>query len=221
MKDYVIIKSYKNGITLWLDSEAPFQKLLDEIAFKFHDSDRFFGDSKMALSIDGREISLQEEKQIIDVIRENCDLNIVCVAGHDNLTEDLLYSSLYRINEQRKCVEQNCQFYRGNLKNREVLKTELNVVILGDVYPESKIISSKNIIILGGLYGEACTGSKEFVIALEMEPQRIRIGDCDYVADEKENRWSIRQKIRPKVAFLKDSSVLIEPLTKEVLKKFI
>ena len=60
--------------------------------------------------------------------------------------------------EQRAANEENGQFYRGNLKNRDVLETDNSIIMLGDVYPGSAIISAKNIIILGGLYGEAYAG---------------------------------------------------------------
>ena len=47
------------------------------------------------------------------------------------------------------------QFYKGTLKNREVIETENSIVVLGDVYPGSAVMSGGNIIILGGL----CRGS--------------------------------------------------------------
>lgn len=222
MKDHVIVKSYRNGISLLLDQETPLTELLDEIAFKFHESGRFFSDSKMALSLEGRNLSQQEEIDIVEAIKENCDINIVCLVGHDDLMEDTYLKAVQRMDEQQNNLQQDGQFYKGTLKNHEILETESSIVVLGDVYPGSKIISSKNIIVLGGLYGEAYAGGNgdesHFVVALEMEPEMIKIGDFKYITNEKGNKWPIKLKVRPKVAFVKNNKIVIEPLTKETLK---
>ena len=116
------------------------------------------------------------------------------------------------------------QFMKGSLKNREVLETENSIIILGDVYPGSAVISAKNIIILGGLYGEAYAGGNgqegAFVAALEMEPERIKVGDFKYKPATKQSKWGIRPKVQPKIAYVKNNKVVFEPLTKEVLSTF-
>lgn len=43
MKDLVLIKSFPNGIALHLDKEAPFEELLEEIAYKFSEARAFLG----------------------------------------------------------------------------------------------------------------------------------------------------------------------------------
>ena len=58
MKDAVVIKSYHNGISLLLNSEISFEDLLSELAFKFTESKAFFGDARMALSIEGRTLNM-------------------------------------------------------------------------------------------------------------------------------------------------------------------
>lgn len=42
MKNAVIIKSFPNGLSIFLDSELPFSQLLEEIAVKFSESANFF-----------------------------------------------------------------------------------------------------------------------------------------------------------------------------------
>ena len=80
MKNSVIIKSFPNGIVLHLDPESDFQDLLLDMAVKFRESRGFFKDARMALSIKGRQLSEEEEKQILTVISENSDLHILCIA---------------------------------------------------------------------------------------------------------------------------------------------
>ncbi len=57
-------------------------------------------------------------------------------------------------------------------------------------------------------------------MALEMEPERIKIGDFKYKPGDKGNKWSIKPKVRPKIAYVKNERVVLEPLTKELLDLF-
>lgn len=41
MKNSVIIKSFPNGIVLYLDENLPFEELLSDIGVKFRDSSSF------------------------------------------------------------------------------------------------------------------------------------------------------------------------------------
>lgn len=113
------------------------------------------------------------------------------------------------------------RFYRGTLKNGQKLETESSIVILGDVYPGCSITATKDIIIIGGLYGEAHAGfgggEGHYIAALEMSPEKIKVGDFRYKPKEKP-KWGIKPKIQPKIAYVKDSHIVIEPITKELLE---
>lgn len=224
MKENVVIKSYQNGITLILDEEIPFEELLNEIAYKFHESGRFFGNSKMALAMEGRNLTEEEERRILQTIQENCDVNIVCLIGRDEETNQNYLRAIQETENLQHKTESEGQFYKGTLKNHQVLETESSIVVLGDVYPGSTIISSRNIIVLGGLYGEAYAGgngdSEHYVVALEMEPEKLQIGDFKYKTNEKGNKWSIKPKVKPKIAYVKNERIIMEPLTKELLGLF-
>lgn len=224
MKEHVLIKSYQNGITLILSDEIPFEELRKEIAYKFHESGKFFGTAKMALSIEGRDVTGGEEMQIVETIQEHCDLNITCLIGRDEETNQNYLRALQEMEQKVSGDTSEGQFYRGTLKNRQILETESSIVILGDVYPGSAVISARNIIILGGLYGEAYAGGNggegHYIVALEMEPEKLKIGDFKYKTHDKAGKWSIKPKIQPKIAYVKNQRVLMEPLTKELLGSF-
>lgn len=222
MKNSVIIKSLPSGIVLHLDDKITFEQLLFDIAIKFKESGHFFKDATMALSLKGRTLTEEEEKKILDVISDNSDIHIACLVGEDKETEKQFVKALsqcgYSSEENIGCEG---QFYRGTLKNGQILETESSIVILGDVYPGSAIISSKNIIILGGLYGEAYAGGngdmRHYVAALEMSPEKLKIGDFKYISKEKNNKWSIKPKVHPKIAYVKDNKIVTDSLTKELL----
>lgn len=224
MKNSVIIKSFQNGIVLHLDPELPFESILTDIEEKFKESSTFFKDAKMALSIKGRVLSEAEEVMVLEAISQNSLLRIVCLVGEDEETNQHFVKALQQTDSERNdSSSSDGQFYRGTLKNGEMLETESSIVILGDVYPNSAIISAKDIIVLGGLFGQAYAGGNgspgHYVVALEMSPEKLKIGDFRYYAKEKSSKWSIRPKVQPKIAYVKDEKVVIDPITKELLSE--
>ncbi len=224
MKNSVIIKSFQNGIVLHLDPELSFEDLLRDVEDKFRESSTFFKDAKMALSIKGRILSEMEEQQILDAIADNSRLRIICLVGEDEEANQHFVKALQQTDSERNdSASSDGQFYRGTLKNGEVLETESSIVILGDIYPGSAIISAKDIIVLGGLFGEAYAGGNgspgHYVAALEMSPEKLKIGDFKYHSKEKGPKWSIRAKVQPKIAYVKDEKVIIDAITKELLSE--
>lgn len=224
MKDVVIIKSFSNGIRLHLNAECPFEQIIDEVAFKFSEAKNFFGRASMALAVEGRDISDAEEIQILETIRRNSKVNIVCIVGHDEATDKNFIKALHKVDKTAPPAGDDGQFYKGSLKDGQVIETEESIVILGDVGRGCSVISAKSIIVLGGLYGEAYAGEngKEgaYIVALEMEPERLKIGDFKYKGSGKTAKWGIRPKVQPKIAYVKNQKIVFDALTKDLLGAF-
>lgn len=223
MKDAVIIKSYQNGINLILREDVSFEEIIRELSAKFQSSRSFFGNADVALSYEGRRLEQNQEIALVEAIRQSSDLNLVCIIGKDAETDRRYIKAIQKV-QKKLPVGSEGQLHKGSLKNSEVLETESSIIILGDVYPGSAVISPKNIIILGGLYGEAYAGTDGsggiYIAALEMEPERLKIGDFKYKSSDKQTKWSIRTKVQPKIAYVKNDKIVMEPLTKEILDTF-
>lgn len=221
MKNPVVIKSFPDGLSIYLDSEMPFSELIQEVAFKFRESSRFFKDASMVVSFEGRTLTDQEERQLVNTISANSSLHIVCIMGKNEETNKNYVKALQRLSYHQQAMENAGQFYKGTLKDGQTLETEHSVIVLGDVYPGASIISNKDIIVLGGLYGQAYAGGNgdegHFVVALEMSPEKLKIGDFKYKTNEKQSRWPIKPKVQPKIAYVKDQRVIVEPITKDLL----
>ncbi len=221
MKNPVVIKSFPDGLSIYLDSEMPFSELIQEVAFKFRESSRFFKDASMVVSFEGRTLTDQEERQLVNTISANSSLHIVCIMGKNEETNKNYVKALRRLSYHQQAMENAGQFYKGTLKDGQTLETEHSVIVLGDVYPGASIISNKDIIVLGGLYGQAYAGGNgdegHFVVALEMSPEKLKIGDFKYKTNEKQSRWPIKPKVQPKIAYVKDQRVIVEPITKDLL----
>lgn len=223
MREAVILKSYQNGIAIKLNPEVPFEKILEELSIKFTQSGAFFGNSKVAVSLEGREVSDAEEIRILDTINACSDVRVVCIVGRDETTNRLFLKALKHM-EKKLSGDEEGKFYRGSLKNHESLETEASIIILGDVHPGCSVVSAKNIIILGGLYGKAYAGGngeeEHYIVALEMAPESLTIGDFKYQSRKKHRKKLIQPRIQPEIAFVKNKRILLEPLTKELLDTF-
>ena len=217
MNNSVIIKGNKYGIIVVLSPELPFDDLLLEIADKFKESSKFFENAKMAISFEGRKLSNEEQREILNIIAENTEMHIVCVMENDTETEDAFKKTV-----EQKLLELNNntgQFYKGILRSGASLEFETSVIIIGDVNHGARVVSKGNIIVLGALKGNAFAGAtgntNSFVVALDMNPTQIRIADTIARAPDKPVKQEVKE---PKIAFLEDGNIYIEPLNKNILQ---
>lgn len=218
MHSPVIIKSFQNGIAVILDDTLAFPILLEEVGLKFRESAAFFKDAKMAVSFEGRKLTAEEEIELVEQITANCRLHIVCLVGKDEEKNQTYLKAIHQADKKEESVG---QFYRGSLKNGQILEVESSIVIIGNIYPGSSIAAKKDIIIIGSLYGEAYAGaggdSGHFVVALDMSPEKLKIGNVKYDIPKKTIKWPVRPKVQPKIAYEKAGKAVIEPITKELL----
>ena len=218
MDNLVIIKGNKHGIVVVMDENIPFDELKEALAEKFRSASKFFDKANMAVSFEGRKISASEEKEILDIIAANSELNIICVVDNDKLRDEY-----YKKAVDTKLEELSThtgQFYKGTLRSDQVLESESSIIILGDVNPGARVISTGNVVVLGSLKGLVFAGANgnqdSFVVALEMAPMQIRIGDVIARSGDAAPLKPGRN-IDPKIAFVDDNNIYIEKLDKNVL----
>ncbi len=216
MNNSVIIKGNKYGIVVVLSPDLPFDELKLVVAEKFNESSKFFENAKMAISFEGRLLSNDEQREILDIIGQNADMHIVCVMENDPEKEEL-----YKKTVEQKLMElsnNSGQFYKGILRSGASLEFETSVIIIGDVNHGARVVSKGNIIVLGALKGNAFAGAtgntNSFVVALDMNPTQIRIADVIARAPDKPVKEEIKET---KIAFLEDGNIYIEPLNKNIL----
>lgn len=223
MKNTVMIKGTKSGIILVLDEKKEWDTLKKEIAEKFKASSDFLGDAQKAISFQGRRLTQQEQEEVLDIIEENCKLQIMCVLEEDSKAEAAFAKALEQVvpagQELMQSENSTGFFFKGNLRSGQVLDVETSIIILGDVNAGAKVISKGNVIILGSLKGNVFAGSAgnvdAFVIALDMNPVQIRIADTIARSpDEPPKKGKVKET---KIAFWEDGNIYIEPLDKGVI----
>ncbi len=230
MKESVMIKGTKSGIILVLDEKKDWESLKKDIAEKFKISSDFLGEAQKAIAFQGRELSLEEQEEVLDIIHEKCKLQIMCVLDEDPEKEASFAKAIEKklpSPEQLMSQENSTGFFfKGNLRSGQVLDVETSIIILGDVNAGAKVISKGNVIILGSLKGNVYAGSAgnvdAFVIALEMNPVQIRIADTiarspDEAPKKLNPKKNKTEQKETKIAFWDGGNIYIEPLDKDVL----
>ena len=143
MKDPVLIKSNRYGITIYFDPDMPYEELLLEVQKKFESSAHFFGHADMAVEFEGRTFTKEEEQLMAEVIQDAAKIQILCIIEKDTDTEEIhrrmLDESLETLHER------DGRFYRGTLRGKEILESETSIVIVGDIEEGAIVASKQNI----------------------------------------------------------------------------
>ncbi len=181
MKDPVRMKSSRYGIVLCLDPDMPYPKLLEAVQARFEASAHFFAHADMAVEFKGRAFTEEEELQMIETIEEAAGIHIICIIKTDEITERIHKRVL---DESRHALHaRDGMFYKGTLREKQILESESSIVIIGDVEEGARVISRGNVVVTGTIYGNITAGAggnyEAVIAALHMRSGRLRIGDID------------------------------------------
>ena len=198
----VVIKGNKSGIRIVLDDALPFPEILEEVEKKFKESSDFLGEAQVAVSFDGRKLTEEQEAILLECIKENSKLQVVCLIDEDKQREELFNQTL---NEKLMAMNANSgQFFKGNLRSGQVMEFETSVVILGDINVGAQV---------GTVYAGAAGKENAFIVALKMNPMQIRISDViARSSDEKQETPA-----EPQIAYLQDGAIYIDTLSRQTL----
>ena len=215
MSSSVKIRGSKHGISVKLDSGASYEDIKNDVASEFRDAGKFLGEEKLAVCFEGQYLTEQQQEELVEIIHQNCSVHIVCIIDQNPEHEKRFQKTV-----EKTIMDFDAstgQFYKGTLRSGQVLEFEQSVIIIGDVNPGASIISKGNIIVLGSLRGTAYAGASGkqncFIVAMDMQPIQLRIADV--FARASDNGKSTASE--PRIAFVADENINIEPLTKSVL----
>ncbi|MCR5398789.1 MAG: septum site-determining protein MinC [Lachnospiraceae bacterium] len=215
----VVIKSYKNGIALHLNDEDDINVILDEIAEKFEESRKYFKDAALAISIEDRSVTTEEEKAIIQTIEAHSDVNIICIVGKNENTDRKFVKALKRVEVQNE--ESIGRFYKGDVLDGEVLECEGTLVVYGNVETGGLVAARKDIIVLGSLEGDAYADLKKegghFIAAVKMAPHSCTIGGIALKSGGSKGLFDKRKNV-PCVIYSKNGELVSDVLTPGIIE---
>lgn len=247
MSRSVMIKGNKHGLTLWLDPKLEYAELYEEIMRKFKDSSSFFSFSKpIALKFEGKSLDHEEISEILDGISETTSLQIAYIIDEDSAIE----TKFQQLMEEKKAEKEELLrrqqeelkkkdksedgiFYRGTLRSGQSIQSDTSVVVLGDVNPGATVSARGNVVVLGALKGYAYAGiegdDEAIIVALEMKPMQLRIGNqiARNSDDAAKNSFLLKKKKKktentePQMAFVDNGHIYVEPVSKSLIHELM
>lgn len=218
MKNTVVIKGNKSGMTVILDPEAAYETLLRTIARQVWRELQILGICTDDADFGGASLTPEQEFEIVNVITEHSQIEILCLVDQDinriRRCERALKNRLMELSSNTG------QFFRGNLKAGELLETETSLVVIGDVEKGARIISKGNVVILGDLHGSVTAGAsgneKTVIVALDMAPQQLKISEVQAVYPEKGKRLGKG----PSIAYVENQGICVKNTKKNIFDLF-
>ena len=223
MRSSVIIKSTKYGILIILDENVSFEELVKDICTKFAESRKFWGNARMIISLEGRDLSSEETQCIVDAIELNSDVKIILIEDKNVIRDIRMKDKIDKYFHDDIYV--NAKIIKGSIKRNAKITSDSSIVILGDVKKGAKVQASGNIIVIGSLEGEAYAGYPDdktmFVVAQEFLSDVVTIGGVTR-KPEMHKKWYQRTSNKDNeplgVIVWNDNELLIEPLRTGILK---
>jgi septum site-determining protein MinC len=96
----------------------------------------------------------------------------------------------------------------GPVRSGCILEFDGHLIVLGDINPGAEVSAVGSIVVLGRLRGIAhagCTGASAFILALQLEPQQLRIGALVARAGD-----SDMAPEKAEIAYAKDGSIMVD-----------
>lgn len=246
MNQSVMIKGNKNGLILWMDPSLSYETILEKIREKFQASVSFFRFKKpIAIQFEGRVLDHEQITEVINAIIEITSLQIAYVIDGDSAIETKFQQLMEEREEERRREEEEKNrlkaagrkedgvFYRGTLRSGQTVESDSSVIVLGDVNPGATVSAKGNVVVLGALKGYAFAGiegdNNAIIVALDMKPMQLRIGDKIARKEDEETKGGFLSKKKkkkldtadPQMAFIDQGSIYIEPISKTLIHELM
>jgi septum site-determining protein MinC len=96
----------------------------------------------------------------------------------------------------------------GPVRSGCTLEFDGHLIVLGDINPGAEVSAVGSIVVLGRLRGIAhagCTGASAFILALQLQPQQLRIGALVARAGDSDEAPE-----KAEIAYAKDGSIMVD-----------
>ncbi|TQR19201.1 septum site-determining protein MinC [Psychrobacillus vulpis] len=156
-KQLISIKGTKEGLVLRLDDQCSYAELLEELTKKVSD-EGFEGQAEVLLHLGYRYCNDEQAKEIIN-----------CVQQTEHLRVTKIQSEVMTVEEcNKRLLENQSETYVGIIRSGQVVTAVGDLVVIGDVNPNGRVVAGGNVFVLGRLKGIAhagANGKRDAVIA--------------------------------------------------------
>ena len=212
----VVFKGTPEGITVVLDQEAAFEKVLTSFKQKLEQSKSFFKGSKVSVRFKGRSLVKAQQDELMKLLSTQNIINISFI--HQFEEEEALYDKdlLWIKEELEKNNSSLTYFHFGIVRSGSHIDYKGNVIVLGDVNPGGLITAGGNVIVLGSLKGKVHAGldsscARPFIISSVIEPIQIGLGNI--IAQSPKGEFVGNKESRElQIAYLNNEQIYVDIL---------
>ncbi|GGH68637.1 putative septum site-determining protein MinC [Compostibacillus humi] len=183
-KQLVTIKGTKEGLSIFIDEACSFEEAMADLQEKINAirPKEYEPIVSVHVKLGNRYLLESQEKELREILNHKSRFYIESINSNVILKEDALK---WKENSEIKAV-------RKIVRSGQVLEITGDLLLIGDVNPGGKVVSTGNVYILGNLYGIAHAGAagdrKAIIAASYMKPTQLRIADYisrapDYESD--------------------------------------
>ncbi len=169
-QQYVTIKGTKDGLVLRLDDKCAYSDMIAELRKKVEE-DGLEGLAEVRVHTGSRYCNEEELREIMNTIHDSPNLRV------SKIQSDVL--TMEECN--RKVLENQSETYVGIVRSGQVVTADGDLVVVGDVNPNGRVVAAGSIYILGRLKGIAHAGSsgntKAVIAASWLEATHLIIAD--------------------------------------------
>lgn len=172
-KQFIMIKGTREGLTLFMDDTCSFEEALAELRELLTSSQTQKDEPNVPVTVKlgNRYLHKEQKEKLVNLIEkgnnftlQSCDSNLI---SKDEALKWLANDEIKSINRI--------------VRSGQVLEVTGDLLLIGDVNPGGKVISTGNIYIMGQLNGVAHAGSggdnQAVIVASYMKPSQLRIAD--------------------------------------------
>lgn len=169
-KQLVLIKGTKEGLVLQLDDQCAYSDLLDELKRKVKE-EGLEGQAEVTIHVGNRYCNQEQLKEILHIVQESKSLKVT------KIKSDVI--TMEECNE--KLLRNQSSTYIGIVRSGQEIKADGDLVVIGDVNPNGKVVAGGSIYVMGRLKGMAhagFNGNRDSVIAASwLEATHLMIAD--------------------------------------------
>ncbi|AGA70465.1 septum site-determining protein MinC [Desulfitobacterium dichloroeliminans LMG P-21439] len=211
--EHIALKGTREGLILYLDPEADFSTLMDELKKLLDDSDHFLQGAAVRCYAGEKEYTPEQQEKLMSCLTK------YSLAFNGWLTSAEVYSSARKTPSVQEVepprvmeegmVEGPSLFVERTLRSGASIQYDGHVIVVGDVNPGAEIVARGNIVVIGSLKGVAHAGATgdrtATVIAYHLAPTQLRIADLVTRSPEDELEWR-----GPECARIKGDRLVVE-----------
>lgn len=183
-KQFITIKGTRDGLTLFIDDSCLFDDAFLELSEKLaeHRLNKDEPNVSVTVKLGNRYLDPEQMKQLRDLIAKDSHLYVHTFESNVITKDEAL--SLKEASEIKA--------FNRIIRSGQVLEITGDLLLIGDVNPEGRVVATGNIYIMGNLHGIAHAGadgdSDAVIAASYMNPGQLRIANYisrapDYESD--------------------------------------